>query len=100
MTLLNVLRYDPLVTWTVSPLRAKQMQDLDEAAGGGLMDSVQSSGAGGRDKDEGRAGMALRVVEKKLSNVSSTAAVVSELIQQATDDRNLAVLYPGWAPWA
>jgi serine-protein kinase ATM len=35
-----------------------------------------------------------------LSKVLSTAATVNELIQQATDESNLAVLYPGWAPWA
>ncbi|KAH0404243.1 hypothetical protein KCU89_g1327, partial [Aureobasidium melanogenum] len=27
MTLLNVLRYDPLYSWTVSPLKARRMQD-------------------------------------------------------------------------
>ena len=27
MTLLNVLRYDPLVNWSLSPLKAKRMQE-------------------------------------------------------------------------
>ena len=96
MTLLNVLRYDPLVNWTVSPLRAKRMQDIEAAERGELLDETSSSSAGPKSKDEdGHAGRALSVVEKKLSKALSTAATVSELIQQATDERNLAVLYPG-----
>jgi ataxia telangiectasia mutated family protein len=96
MTLLNVLRYDPLVNWTVSPLRAKRIQS-EEAEMGDIM----NSGPGAKNKDDGGpASRALGVVEKKLTQVMSTAATVSELIQQASDERNLAVLYPGWAPWA
>jgi serine-protein kinase ATM len=99
MTLLNVLRNDPLVTWTVSPLRAKRMQEQ-----GDKEVELQSSSDGlTGDEDEeggGQAERALRGVEKKLSKVLSTAATVNELIQQATDESNLAVLYPGWAPWA
>jgi ataxia telangiectasia mutated family protein len=40
------------------------------------------------------------VVEKKLSKTLSTKATVNELIQQSTDERNLAVLYMGWASYA
>jgi ataxia telangiectasia mutated family protein len=55
-----------------------------------------------REKEEqaGEAGRALSVVEKKLSKTLSTKATVNELIQQATDERNLAVLYMGWASYA
>jgi ataxia telangiectasia mutated family protein len=38
-------------------------------------------------------------VEKKLSKTLSTAATVSELISQATDEKNLAVLFAGWSAW-
>ncbi|KAF2667225.1 hypothetical protein BT63DRAFT_427633 [Microthyrium microscopicum] len=92
MTLLNVLRFDPLVNWTVNPLRAKRLQSEESGMGDIL-------GSGAKD-DGGMAERALSVVEKKLSKVMSTAATVSELIQQATDEKNLAVLYPGWSPWA
>ena len=38
---------------------------------------------------------ALEVVRKKLSKTLSVTATVNDLINQATDERNLAVLYSG-----
>ena len=93
MTLLNVLRYDPLYTWNVSPLRAKRMQE----------ETGREDGAGGvskkKEAEAGEAERALSIVEKKLSKTLSTAATVNELIQQATDERNLATLFSGWSAW-
>jgi ataxia telangiectasia mutated family protein len=43
---------------------------------------------------------ALEVVRKKLSKTLSVTATVNDLINQATDERNLAVLYSGWAAYA
>lgn len=106
MTLLNVLRYDPLYSWTVSPLRAKRMQESEfgesRRQGGTTEDTGEHRAAEAKKKlDEvDEAERALSVVEKKLSKSLSTAATVSELIQQATDERNLAVLYSGWAAYA
>ncbi|KAK6439953.1 Serine/threonine-protein kinase tel1 [Oleoguttula sp. CCFEE 5521] len=98
MTLLNVLRYDPLYTWTLSPLRAKRMQQQqDGGQNGDAGDTAESSKKG--QQDAGEADRALSVVEKKLARNLSTAATVNELIQQATDERNLATLFAGWAAW-
>ncbi|KAG9588827.1 hypothetical protein KCU97_g8181, partial [Aureobasidium melanogenum] len=97
MTLLNVLRYDPLYSWTVSPLKARRMQDpsRDGDDGGNALGSASK-----RPEDEaGEAARALAIVEKKLSKTLSTAATVNELIQQASDERNLAVLFAGWAAY-
>lgn len=95
MTLLNVLKYDPLVSWTVSPLRAKRMQERETGNQEVENQRQESAVLAAKNDDEGQAGRALRVVEKKLSKALSTAATVSELTQQAADERNLAVLYPG-----
>jgi len=109
MTLLNVLRYDPLVNWNVSPLKAKEMQkpikpgEEDQETNFGEEDRVAAMfvmARGHANEDSGQAGRALMVVDRKLSRMLSTAATVNQLIQQATDEANLAVLYPGWAPWA
>ncbi|KAH5541187.1 serine/threonine-protein kinase Tel1 [Parastagonospora nodorum] len=123
MTLLNVLRYDPLVNWSVTPTKAKRMQEGNQdtnvqngtrastvAPGGtpapsgqaAMEDQVVHESNKKREKEEqaGEAGRALSVVEKKLSKTLSTKATVNELIQQATDERNLAVLYMGWASYA
>ncbi|KAF2486338.1 TOR2 phosphatidylinositol 3 and 4-kinase [Neohortaea acidophila] len=97
MTLLNVLRYDPLYTWTVSPLRARRMQ---EEASRNVADATETGeGASARKKGQeaGEAERALSVVEKKLSKTLSTAATVNELIQRAADVRNLATLFGGWS---
>ena len=124
MTLLNVLRYDPLVNWSVTPTKAKRMQENQDTNAngtrsgtvgpggtpaptpgpgigisgsttvGGVEEAMQESNKK-REEQAGEAGRALSVVEKKLSKTLSTRATVNELIQTATDERNLAVLYCG-----
>lgn len=100
MTILDVLRYDPLYSWSLSPLRLKKMQDAQTEAppmkGEGPGDDI---GRGG-DSEPGEADRALTVVAKKLSKSLSVVATVNELIQQATDERNLALLFCGWAAYA
>ena len=58
-------------------------------------------GVGGKkdDGEPGEADRALTVVAKKLSKSLSVTATVNELVQQATDERNLAVLFAGWAAY-
>lgn len=93
MTILDVLRYDPLYSWTLSPLRMKKMQDAQEAENGAV-----TSNEGGKKtnlNEPNEADRALTVVRKKLGKSLSVAATVNELIQQATDEKNLAVLYCG-----
>jgi ataxia telangiectasia mutated family protein len=101
MTLLNVLRYDPLYSWTVSAAKAKRLQEADDvpdrAVDEANMMEQQASRKG--DDEMGEAGRALAVVEKKLSKTLSKEATVSELIAQATDERNLALLFAGWSAW-
>ncbi|KAJ9371691.1 hypothetical protein DTO282E5_3624 [Paecilomyces variotii] len=98
MTILDVLRYDPLYSWTVSPLRMKRMQETQEAGGGAPQLPIAAGKGTGNEPSE--ADRALTIVEKKLSKTLSVTATVNELIQQATDERNLAVLYCGWAAYA
>ncbi|KAJ5107138.1 hypothetical protein N7456_003813 [Penicillium angulare] len=98
MTILDVLRYDPLYSWTVSPLRMKKMQDNQDADNGPHV--VPGSEDKPSTNEPSEADRALTVVAKKLSKTLSVTATVNELIQQATDERNLAVLYSGWASYA
>jgi ataxia telangiectasia mutated family protein len=114
MTLLNVLRYDPLVNWSVTPTKAKRMQEGNQETNGGRAGTVAPGGTPAdegvvvhesvkkrvSEEQAGEAGRALSVVEKKLSKTLSTQATVNELIQTATDVGNLAVLYMGWASYA
>ena len=93
MTVLDVLRYDPLYSWSISPLRVKRMQDTQEGGGGPA--PVDEAGKSKNTNEPSEADRALTVVEKKLGKTLSVTATVNELIQQATDERNLAVLYCG-----
>ncbi|OAG42830.1 hypothetical protein AYO21_02781 [Fonsecaea monophora] len=124
MTILDVLRYDPLYSWSISPLRLQKMQENNEQAAadaasiaGGPSTPSTTSGAGStfvsaadnaagviaarrEETEPSEADRALTVVAKKLGKALSVEATVNELIRQATDERNLAVLYCGWAAYA
>lgn len=107
MTILDVLRYDPLYTWSISPLRLAKLQKArhnDES----LLDEAEQSEAetkkgkkaAGHLNEPSEADRALEVVRKKLSKTLSVTATVNDLINQAADERNLAVLYSGKAATA
>ncbi|KAI1427044.1 phosphatidylinositol 3 [Xylaria sp. FL1777] len=106
MTILDVLRYDPLYSWSISPVRVAKLQDprRDEAGDDAEteVDSKKKNAAAknGIVNEPSEADRALEVVRKKLSKTLSVTATVNDLINQATDERNLAVLYSGWAAYA
>jgi ataxia telangiectasia mutated family protein len=98
VTILDVLRYDPLYSWTISPLRMKKMQEnhFEAPQPSGSAPGLDGIGTSKpKDESESEADRALTVVAKKLSKTLSVGATVNELIQQASDERNLAVLYSG-----
>ncbi|KAI5952922.1 TEL1 [Candida theae] len=88
ISILDVLRWDPLYSWTLSPIRRKRLQQEEERSG--LQPEQDGS-------DAGRA--VLDVSDKLVANGLSTEAVVRELIQEATSPQNLALLYFGWSPF-
>lgn len=110
MTILDVLRYDPLYSWSSTPMRLAKLQRAarlgeEEASGeGGAAGGLGGAGEVGNKKkavnEPSEADRALEVVRKKLSKTLSVTATVNDLINQATDERNLAVLYSGWAAYA
>ncbi|KJZ72868.1 Serine kinase TEL1 [Hirsutella minnesotensis 3608] len=107
MTILDVLRYDPLYTWSISPLRLaklqKARQDDDSTADDADQGEAEANKRGkksDRFNEPSEADRALEIVRKKLSKTLSVTATVNDLINQATDERNLAVLYSGWAAYA
>ncbi|KAK6950264.1 hypothetical protein Daesc_008590 [Daldinia eschscholtzii] len=105
MTILDVLRYDPLYSWSISPVRMAKLQDTrrDEEVDGADADigsKKKAAGTVGVVNEPSEADRALEVVRKKLSKTLSVTATVNDLINQATDERNLAFLYSGWAAYA
>ncbi|KAI1818747.1 phosphatidylinositol 3 [Poronia punctata] len=103
MTILDVLRYDPLYSWSISPVRVAKLQDTrrDDHHDVKTTTEVQDNNKVLNNVNEpSEADRALEVVRKKLSKTLSVTATVNDLINQATDERNLAVLYSGWAAYA
>ncbi|KAH3902567.1 DNA-binding protein kinase TEL1 SCDLUD_000147 [Saccharomycodes ludwigii] len=121
MCVLNILKWDPLYSWTMSPLKKKKLQtnimddeDVDEmekeagsTMGGSRSQSTKDNNninATGpnknKSKENGEAVRALKCVEEKLNgNGLSVEATVQGLIQQATDPSRLSVIYMGWSPF-
>ncbi|XP_069939528.1 serine-protein kinase ATM isoform X3 [Cherax quadricarinatus] len=94
VTLVEVLRHDPLHQWTLSPQQVAHLQatgdDEDQA-----LNCVTSVSMADR--------VVLRV-QQKLAGVEdgysrTVAEQVNGLIQQATDHSNLSKLFPGWQPY-
>lgn len=94
-SILDVLKQDPLYSWTLSPVRrlAAQERDADAIA------ISEKSGLGSNNEIGTEATRALLVVEQKLSTSLSASAVVNELIQEATDPEKLALIFAGWSAW-
>ncbi|KAK6581544.1 hypothetical protein PZA11_006235 [Diplocarpon coronariae] len=93
MAILDVLRYDPLYSWSASPVRIAKIQQGQSAA---LAAEVENPGERKEAVNEpGEADRALTVVKKKLSKTLSITATVNDLINQATDEKNLALLFSG-----
>jgi ataxia telangiectasia mutated family protein len=95
MSILDVLRYDPLYSWSMSPVRLEKLQEEQSAA----PEAAKAVHTNDKPKEvtnePGEADRALTVVNKKLSKTLSVTATVNDLINQASDERNLAVLYSG-----
>lgn len=90
ISILNILKWDPLYSWSLSPLRIRQLQNEND-----LNNNFEQA----RD-DISEAGQALlKVQDKLLANGLSKEAVIRELIINATDRNNLALIYCGWCPF-
>lgn len=89
LSILDVLRWDPLYSWSISPIRKKKLQD-ENGAFQGINPHEDGSEAGAA---------LLTVVEKLNAGGLSVEATVRELIQEATSVENLAVIYCGWCPF-
>lgn len=94
MAILEVLRYDPLYSWSINPIRMAKIQEGQSAA---LATDVGNANEKKSVNEPGEADRALTVVNKKLSKTLSVTATVNDLINQATDEKHLALLFSGMA---
>lgn len=89
IAILDVLRWDPLYSWSISPIR---MTKLQEDNGG-----IEKLGP---QEDGSEASAAVATVKEKIYHEGLSAeATVRELVREATSADNLAVIYCGWCPF-
>lgn len=90
--ILEILKWDPLYMWTISPLRRKRLQDQSENNTNLHNHLVEDEGF--------EASRAVATVQQKLvAHGLSVEAAVRQLIQEASSLDNLALLFRGWAPF-
>ncbi|QHS71485.1 DNA-binding protein kinase TEL1 [Saccharomyces paradoxus] len=99
MCVLNILKWDPLYSWVMSPV--KKYEHLFEGEHETTNFDNVSKFIGHNDRNENQESYrALKGVEEKLmGNGLSVESSVQDLIQQATDPSNLSVIYMGWSPF-
>ncbi|KAI0046219.1 hypothetical protein FA95DRAFT_1520516 [Auriscalpium vulgare] len=97
LTVLEVFKHDPLHSWTASELKFKRAQE-SEAVGAKRDASGLSAGGAHGIGAEAAADRALSAVTRKLDKSLSVEYAVNELIAEATDPSNLAMMYCGWSP--
>ncbi|XP_064646511.1 serine-protein kinase ATM-like isoform X2 [Lineus longissimus] len=113
LTILQVLLYDPLYQWTMSPTKAYQLQQrkdmtdhgvsLDGNATCEIPDLDQKDDNAGGDTNELAERVLLRL-RQKLQGLEdgiqrSVTGQVNMLVQEAIDSHNLSRLYCGWQPF-
>lgn len=89
ISMLDVLRWDPLYSWSISPIRLKTLQETGE-------DEVNLQP---REDGSDATTAILTVREKINAGGLSVSANVRDLIGDATNEQNLAVIYCGWCPF-
>lgn len=102
MHVLNILKWDPLYSWVMSPVKKHkhlldgESQDYSSMSFGDDSDDLKP-----KVKEQNQESYrALKSAEEKLiGNGLSVEATVQELIQQASDPQKLSLVYMGWSPF-
>ncbi|KAJ3371019.1 hypothetical protein GGF31_003749 [Allomyces arbusculus] len=103
MTILEVLKFDPLYSWTIDPQKLLRVQ---RARAGGQSATPEQEGddaspsnrpaSAATPSSNKEAERALLGVRRKLDDRVSVECMVNDLIQTATNPENLASLFSGW----
>ncbi|KAJ1764033.1 hypothetical protein LPJ69_002094 [Coemansia sp. RSA 1752] len=111
ITILNVLKVDPLYLWSLIPLRIGKIHrnasmlsgDFEDAARASEDDSelmlLGEDASAAAEEENKEAGRSITHVGQRLSTGISVEGQISELIQQATDPTLLSRMFEGWSAW-
>ncbi|KAI7941246.1 hypothetical protein MJO29_013320 [Puccinia striiformis f. sp. tritici] len=96
MTILDVLKQDPLQSWIVSKQEEKVKQGARQNLEGGGSEDEETLDQSMTEAPE-QASRALASVDEKLSSNLSVGTTVNQLILEATSVENLGSIYYGWS---
>ena len=107
MTILEVLIYDPLYNWSLTPAKAYRLQygrDADASVRSKWENEPEMEPGNNLANNNKMAERVLLRVIQKLNGMEdgyhlSVDGQVNLLIQQATDPSRLCALFPGWQPY-
>ncbi|CAI4054832.1 DNA-binding protein kinase TEL1 SKDI_02G0220 [Saccharomyces kudriavzevii IFO 1802] len=100
MCVLNILKWDPLYSWVMSPVKKYEHMFGEENEVISAFDDISKFMATSDKNENQESYRALKGVEEKLmGNGLSVESSIQDLIQQATDSSNLSVIYMGWSPF-
>lgn len=105
MMVLNVLRFDPLYSWTISSIRRRKNLE-SEIIGTGSLRKTKIRNIGSQKSNNDlenqnlQANRALNRVQSRISHEKQTIKnICNNLIEEATDASNLSQMFSGWSPW-
>ncbi|KAJ2236096.1 hypothetical protein H4R99_003740 [Coemansia sp. RSA 1722] len=112
ITILNVLKVDPLYIWSLIPLRIhKKTMYVNNYPGSNsvvsgynedndvLYNEEAEAATGAAVEENKEAGRSIMHVGQRLNAPISAEGQVNELIQQATDPNLLSRMFEGWSAW-
>ncbi|KAJ2672245.1 Serine/threonine-protein kinase tel1 [Coemansia sp. RSA 1085] len=101
MTILNVLKVDPLYKWTLIPLyNVKVRRNTSMMASDfGSISQGNAAGDASAEVENKEALRSIMQVGQRLNASISVEGQVSDLVQQATDPSRLSRMYFGWSAW-
>ncbi|KAG0143845.1 hypothetical protein CROQUDRAFT_80653 [Cronartium quercuum f. sp. fusiforme G11] len=103
LTIIDVLKHDPLQKWILTEEKARRLQqlpapDVDEPIASPRADKEERLDDSKENISE-HASRALAAVERKLSPELSVQTMVSQLIMDATNVEHLGTIFIGWSPY-
>lgn len=93
LTVLEVLKFDPLYTWTVLDTNTPSESKSRENSQNNIRDRFD------QEDINKQAERALSAVKSRLDESLSIECHVNELITMASSEENLALMYHGWQAW-
>ncbi|KDR18216.1 Serine-protein kinase ATM [Zootermopsis nevadensis] len=99
LTILEVLLYDPLYAWTISPSKGYNIQERTHKADTDYCEPEATAGEVNRMAERALVRLRQKLQGTEEGTATSVGGQVNRLLQQARDPGNLSRLFHGWQPY-